>query len=113
MASDLKTRVAVLEALFQERTMQGERALLLVKEDLERRLDGMNHWREEEIADKADFLRSSVYEKSEDLHRVEVDARDKRIATLEIRITQVATVGSIAVLLAGFMAPVVSHYLFK
>ena len=113
----LKVRVAVLEATTDQRADEHERALALVKEDLSRRLEDMNHWRAEEIADKADFLRSSVYEKSEDLHRMEVAARDFRISTLEIRITQVATIGAIAVMIATTLTPIlalsISHYLFK
>ena len=61
-----ETRVAVLEALAAERAIQQNRALELVKEDLGRRLLEMNHWRAEEIADKANFLRMAVYVKSED-----------------------------------------------
>lgn len=117
MGAGLKVRIAVIEAILDERTEEQRRALALVKEDLERRLDGMNHWREEEIADKADFLRSSVYEKSEDLHRIEVGTRDARISTLEIRITQVATIGAIAVFFATILTPilalVISHYMLK
>ena len=99
-----KTHLAVLEALVEARAAE-----------IDRRLQDMNHWRAEEIADKAEYLRSAVYEKSEDLHRQEVAARDGRIATLEIRITQVATVGAIAVLLATILTPIavlwLSHYM--
>ena len=117
MGESLKTRLAVLESLTDQRASAQERALDLAVSGIDRRLTEMNHFRAEEIADKADFLRASVYENSEDLHRIATTARDSRISTLEIRITQVATIGAIAVVLATILTPVftlaVSHYLFK
>jgi hypothetical protein len=112
VSGGLKTRLAVLEAKVELRAQFQETALSLVKEDLERRLHDMNGWRAEEIANHVLYLRAETYDKSENLHRIERETANNRIATLEIRITQVATIGAIAVLAATIGSPFLYHFLF-
>ena len=114
MASEpLETRLAVLEAFVAADAKSARRELKVARKELARRLDTLNHAHDQMVADRSLFLRSDVYEKSEDLHRTEREAQSTRIGTLEIRITQVATVGAIAVLLATILSPLLYHWLLK
>jgi hypothetical protein len=109
----LKTRLAVLEATTALRAEFQSEALALVKDDLERRLHEMNGWRAEEVATKSQLLRADTYEKSEGQHRLERETANARIATLELRLTQVATVGAVLMLLIPFLTLAAAHYLLK
>lgn len=108
----IKTRVAVLEAITKQRADEQERALGLVKEDLGRRLTEMNHWRTEEIATKAAFLRADTYDKSETQHATERAILTASINTLKadfdkLRTTAVVALAMVsgAVALIGIVIP--------
>jgi hypothetical protein len=111
--SRLKTRIAVLEALRKAENKASRRDLKVARKELARRLDTLNHAHEQMVADRSLFLRADEYVKSEDLHRQEREAQASRIGVLEIRLTQVATVGAILLLLVPFLTLAASHYLFK
>src|ERR1700722_5254853 len=98
----LETRVAVIEAIIKER----DSALLLAKQFSDAHFEALNHARQRDGELPATFLRSDVYDKSEGLHRAERETLNDRVKALEIRITQVATVGAIAVLAATMARPI-------
>ena len=109
----IKTRLAVLEALRRADNQATRRELKLARKELARRLDALNHAHEQMVADRTLFLRADEYHKSEDLHRQERQIELDRVSTLELRVTQVATVGAILVLLATILSPFLYHLFFK
>lgn len=100
----LETRLTVLAALRKADGQAARRELKVSTKELARRLDSLNHAHDQMVADRTLFLRADVYEKSEDLHRQEMGRQADRIGVLETCVTQVATVGAIAVLLVTILS---------
>lgn len=91
-----------VDRIFEER----ERALKLVAQNLEHRLETLNALRADVIKDREQFLTKSVYQEM-------YNSLDHRLSKIESWQSRIVGAGILLVALSGLLVAVVSHLFLK
>jgi hypothetical protein len=81
------------------------RELVAGGEELLRRLEILNHAHDNMVLDRSLLLRIEVYDKSEELHRVEREVLSRRVGDAETRLARVTTLGGALILFVPWCCP--------